>query len=436
MSLKVDEFKPDLLLTRAWQKANAKRELVGFIRETEIMARPEELCPIPLLFISYKECVERRLAVESVTEIDRKKLVDTVLPLVPWTILVALEPDLNDDERRRFVGLFLPPSGGLKRAIHKELGDLAGPAMRSASHRRRFRRFYKNLVRDQLEDNPFASEARSFFRCMRQADEVGRGDSPPRNATKLRDIEAKMKANFELMATNPRETYESIPPTILKLGPREMSKLNTSLGISLSIRGGKEHENQYVQTILPLLIEACVDPKSVELVGHRKNSPVWRWPGFEQIQPAQQITISRVFEAFMTFLTWAATEENHREVIGYVLTHMLRGKYGLGAGRGHESVHGADSDFRPTGQNWEEGIWDPQDSDSSEEYEKVETRIDLETAIEPMLDQASPKQRQAAEIYLECYREGRGINEIAGERGLDPVKVRNNFQALARKYRK
>ena len=64
-------------------------------------------------------------------------------------------------------------------------------------------------------------------------------------------------------------------------------------------------------------------------------------------------------------------------------------------------------------------------------YPEVDARLDLEALI----NSAPSKQREAIDIYLESEQTGRTVEELARERGLNPVNVRNNLSALAKKHR-
>ena len=54
-----------------------------------------------------------------------------------------------------------------------------------------------------------------------------------------------------------------------------------------------------------------------------KNSPVWKWPGFERLQSSQQLAMNDVLEAVFEFLMWSSAEENQRKVLGYILARLL-----------------------------------------------------------------------------------------------------------------
>ena len=107
--------------------------------------------------------------------------------------------------------------------------------------------------------------------------------------------------------------------------------------------------------------------------------------------------------------------QGRQEVVGFVLGRQLRHEYGLGRGRGHESAPFDNDQEIPAGIDG---------------YPEVEAHLDLEE----MLKGAPPRQREAIEIYLESVRTGRTVEELALERGLKPVTVRNNIKAFRKKY--
>ena len=126
-----------------------------------------------------------------------------------------------------------------------------------------------------------------------------------------------------------------------------------------------------------------------------------------------------------------ATLEGRQDVVGFGVGQQLRREYSLGVGRGHEEIPFSASEAVRESRNPDTPAWDPPDAWSMKGYDNVE----ILPVLEPVLNEAPPSQREAAEIYLESLRTGRHVDELAREHGLEPVNVRNNFKALSKKYR-
>ena len=64
-------------------------------------------------------------------------------------------------------------------------------------------------------------------------------------------------------------------------------------------------------------------------------------------------------------------------------------------------------------------------STDEQEFDSVEWRM----VVDEFLDDWPPMQREALQIRLQAYEEGRSLEEMADELGKDPQEVRNNFKA-------
>ena len=156
----------------------------------------------------------------------------------------------------------------------------------------------------------------------------------------------------------------------------------------------------------------------------RASAPAW--PGFRDIRSSGPNTLTEYFQALRVFLTWCvANDDNSRELIGYVIGHVLRERYGLAKGR--RTYPTGTLDQRGSGMSLKFG-----NSAGTRDYEEIEALMDLE-AIRLA---APPAQRDAIDIFLEAEQAGVPVAEICHERGRDPNLVRNNLQALKRAVKK
>ena len=75
---------------------------------------------------------------------------------------------------------------------------------------------------------------------------------------------------------------------------------------------------------------------------------------------------------------------------------------------------------------------DPQDLRAGLAYEGVEQSM----AIDELMEQLPPKQREAAEVQLRAFREGFSLEEMSRRLGKDPNRTRENFKAVQRRTKK
>jgi len=157
----------------------------------------------------------------------------------------------------------------------------------------------------------------------------------------------------------------------------------------------------------------------VDLGPTRANSPIWKWAGLEKPSPHETVSEDAVLSALVRFLSFLGEQPNRQKMIAYYLSRMMRREYSLGAGRDRES---------------DAPIEDQ--ADTSNEFERLENRLDLKTAWEEIWDQAPPAQREAMRLQIEADSTGRTLADVARANDRDPNVVRNNLQAVKRSVRK
>ena len=92
-----------------------------------------------------------------------RRLVDTVLPLIPWTLQKVCGPMFNRDQWREIARSLVPPSQSVSDVILEEPAGLISPALLSPSWRRKLRSRYIRLLRRQLHGNPLALAVRQYL---------------------------------------------------------------------------------------------------------------------------------------------------------------------------------------------------------------------------------------------------------------------------------
>ena len=218
---------------------------------------------------------------------------------------------------------------------------------------------------------------------------------------------------------DPTRLQKAIPPHLLGLGAQERKQLETALGRSINAKEGSDAE-EYVQSILPTLLDLVAGSGATNRPPLTAKSRVWDWVGITPPSKDSQVSAvqstQRAMDAVAGLLRKLGTIEGRQEVVGFVLGQQLRHQYGLGKGRGHKIVPFEDEMVTPPG---------------IEAYPNVEAQVDAQA----MLDSLPPKQREALMIYVECELTGRTVLELAEERGLNPVNVRNNVKAFRNKHR-
>ena len=132
------------------------------------------------------------------------------------------------------------------------------------------------------------------------------------------------------------------------------------------------------------------------------NARLWQWAGVKRPAGGDSVGMTQLADALGGLFKRMATLEGRQDVVGFGVGQQLRREYSLGVGRGHEEIPFSASEAVRESRNPDTPAWDPPDAWSMKGYDNVE----ILPVLEPVLNEAPPSQREAAEIYLEASAQG------------------------------
>ena len=354
-----------------------------------------------------------------------RRVVDTVLPLIPWTLQKFCGPMFDRDQWREIARSFVPPSQSTTDVILKQIDGPINPAILSPSWRRKIRRRYIHLLRRQLRGNPLAVAARRYLLEWKgKLEQENMGYSPtPKPIRKLADIEAERRMEFAEMAQNPQEIGRLFPPEKV-LDPRAYSQMMKELGT-----------DSYNLQVIGLLMEFALRGKSTVRAQITSRSKLWSIMGvdpkmLDSLSPEDGmiLILDTLFNKVGVRLG-EPDEEGLRKMTEWTIrTHLPR--IVLGAGY---TVRDDREVCLATPISESATIGDTlQDEEASKFTEEVGAGIDYQLSLKEL----PPAQRRALELFVMADKRGITLRALCTEKSEDYVAVRQNLKRARERLRK
>lgn len=364
------------------------------------------------------------------------RFIDIILPLIVWQRQKAFGSVHTSAEWHQIAISLVPPPDSLCSNImrgYKAAGiydAYATEAVYSPSRRRKLRRYaqhrFQRTLRKNYQLRLAFSAARDWLLQWRRTLEAAGYTADLTRIRKLRDVEAKIKEDFDVLAHNTTIIDQWLPPEKV-LDPKFYSAIMRQMG-----REG------YAYDVIVLLQEFALYARALEMQGLTPKSPIFALLGFDkQKLEAPETCLIEFLERFLAMLgisvgTVPQTEdvqldcekigEIFRWMICRELPKMILGKnYSVRDKREvslDKSVgqHATLKDVLP-------------DHRATEEFDRFEKRM----VIESSLEQLPAAQREAVSFFLKADDEGKSPEELRYEVGEKKYERLKRNERRARK---
>ena len=352
-------------------------------------------------------------------------VVNTVLPLIPWTLQKFCGPMFSRDQWREIARSFVPPSQSTTNVILEQIDGPINPAILSPTWRRKLRSRQIHLLRRRLHGNTLAVAARRYLlEWKAKLAQENMGYSPtPKPIRKLADIEAERRMEFAEMVQKPEEISKLFPPEKV-LDPRVYSQMMKELGT-----------DSYNLQVIGLLMEFALRGKSTVRAEITSRSNLWSVIGvdpkmLDSLPPEHGmiLILDTLFNKFGVGIGEPDEEGLCKMTEWTIRTHLPR--IVLGAGY---TVRDDREVCLATPISESATIGDTlQDEESSKFTEEVEAGIDYQM----LLKELPPAQRRALELFVAADKQGITLRDICTKENENYVAVRQNLKRARERLRK
>lgn len=358
------------------------------------------------------------------------RLIDAILSvrwsLVHWLMKKAMgEPAVRDFAE---LALFRTPS--MRKQVWTELTNLPGRDLvqlmcNLLPHKNR-RKFLKRIKKElgpeirRALNHPFLQEFKDELeRSMPQVAAQYSTDQKPIDER----LYPELQCDLNTLLAEPWRAEKAFPMEILK-SPKERQRLHHELS---------PDQNSYGQQLITFIWQLATNPYSLDLPAPRSNDLLY---DVVQDRPSDNPTGSQVAKALVKLFEALSEEGKAKAMFDHCMARILRHEFGLSKGRNvsvfskieeRQKVAQAQAGTEPGDDPWE-----PEDALSMRGYDDVDWRQQYEALRDKLPDQ----QKVAVKVYLEKIDTGESIEDICSRQTLNPVTVRNNFQAVKRKVSK
>lgn len=348
------------------------------------------------------------------------RLVDIILPCIVWACQKTFGSVLTSAEWHQVAISFLPPPDYLSRNIikgYKAAGiyeACATEAVHFPSTRRRLRRYlqhrFKRMLRKNHQLRLALATARDWLLQWRRALEAAGYTADLTRITKLRDTEAQIKLDFDLLSRNTTIIDQWLPPEEV-LDPRFYPAIMRQIG-----RQG------YTYDVITLMQDFALNARALEMERLTPISRTLALFGWDrQKLQAPETCLIEILGKLLAMLgikvgTVPQTEgaQFDWERIGKVFKWAIRRelpKMILGKNYSVRDKREMSLD-KPMGQDTT--LKDVlRDDKASEEFGSFEERMVLESSLELI----PPGQRENAKFFIDPDNKGKSPQELRSELG-------------------
>ena len=364
------------------------------------------------------------------------RLVDTTCS-VRWSLAHWLTKKVCGEPTARVLAeLALPRTAYFRKQVWTELKRLPGQdlvrLMTALLPHRRRRRFLKQIKKEFGPEMQQAFKS-DFFQQFKGELESGMTKLAAQCNTDQKPIADRLfpelQCNLNTLCAEPSRAEKSFPMEILK-SPRERQRLRSELPPRNPASELLAERFPYGCQLVTVLYQIATNPFSLDLPSPRSNDLLF---DVVEQRPSDDLTSGQVANALLKLLQALSEEEKAKILCQHLMSRILRHEFGLSRDRNTQTFSKVESDIRTeeqqTGAEPSGEPWEPEDALSVRGYEDVDYRQQYEA----LRDRLPPKQGEALGVYFESYESRESIEDICARRRLDPVTVRNNFQAVKKK---
>lgn len=348
------------------------------------------------------------------------RVVDTFLPLIPWTTQKLYGPLFSKGEWHSVILSFVPPPESIASPLRK-LTDFTSPALHSPSARRKVRAYYKHRIRREErnchdEGKRMRSAAVGWILQWRR-DLEGKGYKfEPSRVVKVRDAE---KATLEFYARlEETDGFRELFPFSLP------SLRHDAVGVALEMALGQWRPETQL-------------PRAMRLLGTLGLNLDKLRESLSSEPP--EAALRCLFDDFYRFLVEVAPQVARPQNRGLIRRLLMLSvpreteprttpeaiAKAVGAGlvwRGHKLV---DEETGKVEVKLEDPHW-------ADWQGYTEMRLDLEQIIAD----APPGQARAGRLWLESEETREAFRQVCLSHGEDPSKAKANLHRLLGKFRR
>lgn len=348
------------------------------------------------------------------------RLVDIILPLIIWAYQKAFGSVFTSAEWHQIAISLVPPPDSLRSNIvngYKAAGiyqAYATEAVHSPSRRWKLRRYAQHRFQRMFRNDPgFRSglpPTVDYLLQWRRKLEVAGYEADLTRITKLRDTEAQIKGEFDLLSRNTTIIDQWLPPEEV-LDPKFYSAIMRQVG-----REG------YAYDVIVLLEGIALYARALGMEKLTPKSPIFALLGFDrQKLEAPETCLIEILEKLLAMLgikvgtvPQAEDVQLNWERIGKVFRWAIRRELPKGILGRYYSVRPKreKSLDKPVGQDatLKDVLLDHR---ATEEFDRFEERMVLESSLELI----PPGQRQNAKFFIGPDNKGKSPRELRSELG-------------------
>jgi len=309
----------------------------------------------------------------------------------------------------------------LKRLPGRDLIRLMTIILPHRSRRGFLKQLKKQLLHQVVEvagDRSFQEFKEELLNNMPFAQtEYSTGQEPIANR-----LYPELQVDLNTLCAEPWRAVQAFPMEILK-SPREQRRLQCELGYQ---------PDNYARQLISIIWQLANDPNSIGLDPPRSNDLLFQ---VVEQKPSEGITGYQAARALFRLFKTLGDEKRAKALFEHFVARVLRYQFNLSHDRNVSLFSEIEDRYRVSqsqaGVYADEESWEPEDILSMRGYDDVDYRL----VYEALRNQSPPKQKVALDIYLEHFNTGESIEAICARRQLNPVVVRNNFQAVKRKVK-
>lgn len=265
---------------------------------------------------------------------------------------------------------------------------------------------------------------RPFFQQFKDEVDYGMSQIAAQYSSDQKPIDERLypelQCDLNTLCAEPWRAEKAFPMDILK-SPREQGRLQSELS---------PDQNSYGQQLNTFLWQLATNPYSFDLPAPRGNDLLF---DIAQQRPSYDLTGSQVGKALVKLFESLGENEKAKALCDHHMARILRYQFGLSRDRNVTSFSEIEERHRVSqgqaGADPDEEPWEPEDTLSLRGYDDV----DYQLTYEALRNRLPLKQKMALDVYLESFDTRESIETICTRRQLNPVGVRNNFQAVKRK---